>query len=240
MCWNAGEGAALRPCRYMPRMVRSIRLVALLLLLLAGTAWGAAWLRAAPGEPLAQSFARLFGAVPPSAGGIALPGGTSLGGPFTLRDHTGRTVTDADYRGSFMLVFFGFTFCPDVCPTELQTIAAAMDLLGPQSTRVRPLFISVDPGRDTPEKLAEYVALFHPSITGLTGTPEQVAAVARAYRVYYARSTPPGASEYLMDHSAFTYLMGPDGGLRAIFRPGASAEEIAGAVRANLGVTARS
>ena len=225
----------MRRGRYMPRMARSIRLVALLLLLLVGAAWGAAWLRAAPGEPLGQSFARLFGAVPPpSAGGIALAGGASLGGPFTLRDHTGRTVTDADYRGSLALVFFGFTFCPDVCPTELQTIATAMDLLGPQSTRVKPLFITVDPARDTPEKLAEYVALFHPAITGLTGTPEQIAAVARAYRVYYARATPPGASEYLMDHSAFTYLMGPDGALRAVFRPGAPAEEIAAAVRANL------
>ncbi|WP_376089725.1 SCO family protein [Roseomonas sp. CCTCC AB2023176] len=222
-------------------MIRSIRIAATVLLLLVGLAWGAAWFRAAPGEPLGQSFARLVaGAAPPSAGGVALPGGVSLGGPFALTDHTGRAVTDADYRGSFLLVFFGFTFCPDVCPTELQTVAAAMDLLGPQAARVRPLFITVDPARDTPAKLAEYVALFHPAITGLTGTPEQVAAVARAYRVYYARATPAGASEYLMDHSAFTYLMGPDGTLRTIFRPGVPAEEIAGALRAQLGAPARS
>ncbi len=216
-------------------MIRTLRVVALVLVLLAGLAWGAAWWRSVPGEPVGQSFARLFGAVPPTAGGVVLPGGTSLGGPFTLTDHDGRAVTDATYRGRLMLVFFGFTFCPDVCPTELQTVAAALDQLGPRAAEVRPLFVSVDPGRDTPAKLRDYVALFHPAITGLTGTPEQVAAAARAYRVYYARVTPPGASEYLMDHSAFTYLMGRDGTLRAIFRPGASAEEIAAGLRANLG-----
>ena len=221
-------------------MTRALRIAALLLLVL-GLAWGAAFVARQPGEGLAAAFARLAGsASPPSAGGVALPGGVTIGGPFSLTDGDGRAVTEADFRGKLALVFFGFTFCPDVCPTELQAVAQAMDLLGPQAGEVRPLFITVDPERDTPAKMKEYVALFHPAITGLTGTPAQVAQAARAWRVYYAKVTPPGASDYLMDHSAFTYLMGVDGALRAIFRPGVSAEELAAAIRANLSAAARS
>ncbi|WP_426958755.1 SCO family protein [Muricoccus radiodurans] len=216
-------------------MTRFVRIAALALLVLLGAIWGAAWLNRNPGEGIGASLARLAGNTPPpSAGGVAMPAGVSLGGPFTLRDHTGRTVTDADYRGKLALIFFGFTFCPDVCPTELQAISQTMDLLGAQADQVQPLFITVDPERDTPAKLAEYVALFHPRITGLTGTPEQIAAAARAFRVYYAKSTPQGSSEYLMDHSAFTYLLGRDGRLRSLFRPGATPEEMAAAIRANL------
>jgi protein SCO1/2 len=216
-------------------MTRAIRIAALVLLLALGAIWGTAWLARNPGEGIGQSFARLLGnAPPPSAGGVALPAGVSVGGSFSLRDHTGRDVTEADYKGKLELIFFGFTFCPDVCPTELQAVARAMDLLGPQADQVQPLFITVDPERDTPQKLAEYVSLFHPRITGLTGTPEQVAAAARTFRVYYSRVTPPGASDYLMDHSAFTYLMGRDGTLKALFRPGATPEELVTAIRANL------
>ncbi|MFC0384727.1 SCO family protein [Muricoccus vinaceus] len=216
-------------------MTRAIRIAVLLLVAALGGLWGAAFLARAPGEGLGASFARLVGGAAPSAGGVALPGGVSLGGPFTLVDGGGRTVTEADLRGKLSLVLFGFTFCPDVCPTELQAIAQTMDLLGAQNTQVRPVFITVDPERDTPAKMKEYVEQFHPAITGLTGTPQQVAAAARAWRVYYSKVTPPGSTEYLMDHSAFTYLMGRDGSLRALFRPGATPEEMAAAVRANLG-----
>lgn len=164
----------------------------------------------------------------------------SIGGPFQLLDHTGKSVTDADFRGRFMLIFFGYGNCPDVCPTELSTMAAALDLLGERAEMVQPLFVTVDPARDTPEFLAGYVANFHPRLVGLTGTAEQIARVAKAYRVYYARSpeasvAPAGkaeTAEYFMDHSAFVYLMGPDGEYRAMFRratsPKAMAATIAG------------
>jgi protein SCO1/2 len=125
-----------------------------------------------------------------------------------------------------MLVFFGFTFCPDVCPTELQKVAAVLDGLGPRAARIAPLFISVDHERDGPAQLAEYTQLFDERIVGLSGTAEQIAQAARAYRVYYGRTQPAGASTFLYDHSAFLYLMGPDGRLRAIYPPSATVSEI--------------
>jgi protein SCO1/2 len=217
-------------------MTRALRIAALLLILALGAIWGGAFLARRPGEGVGASFARLLGNAPaPSAGGVAVPGGVSIGGPFTLVDGDGKTVTQEDLRGKLALIFFGYTFCPDVCPTELQAVAQAMDLLGPQADQVRPVFITVDPERDTPAKVKDYVALFHPSIIGLTGTPEQVARAARAWRVYYNKATPSGASDYLMDHSSYTYLMGRDGSLRALFRPGVPPEEMAAAIRANLG-----
>ncbi|WP_424134477.1 SCO family protein [Roseomonas chloroacetimidivorans] len=217
-------------------MTRALRIAALLLILALGAIWGGAFLARRPGEGIGASFARLLGNAPaPSAGGVAVPGGVSIGGPFTLVDGDGKTVTQEDLRGKLALIFFGYTFCPDVCPTELQAVAQAMDLLGPQADQVRPVFITVDPERDTPAKVKDYVALFHPSITGLTGTPEQVARAARAWRVYYNKANPSGASDYLMDHSSYTYLMGRDGSLRALFRPGVPPEEMAATIRANLG-----
>jgi len=156
-----------------------------------------------------------------------------IGGKFQLIDHTGKTVTDADYHGGFMLIFFGYGYCPDVCPTELSTMATALDLLGRKADRVQPLFITIDPARDTPKFLAKFVANFHPRLIGLTGTPEQIAAAAKAYRVYYARSRDTaqansGASDdYFMDHSAFVYLMGPDGRYRTMFRRATKPETMA-------------
>ena len=135
-----------------------------------------------------------------------------LGGAFTLVAHTGETVSDTDFHGKYLLVFFGYTFCPDICPTSLQEMALTLDALGGEAAMIQPLFITIDPQRDTPEVLAEYVAAFDPRIIGLTGTPEQIAAAAKAYRAYYARSDPASDGDtYLMDHSAFIYLMGPDG-----------------------------
>jgi cytochrome oxidase Cu insertion factor (SCO1/SenC/PrrC family) len=167
-------------------------------------------------------------------GGMSVPPGVSIGGPFELVDHTGRTVTDRDYRGRFMLIFFGFTHCPDICPTELQVVADVLEKLGPRADRVAPLFITIDPERDSPGVLADYVALFDSRLIGLTGSEAQVAAAARAFRVYYAKTTPPGASTYLMDHSSFLYLVGPDGGFRALFRHGTPAEEIVRVIAAAL------
>jgi protein SCO1/2 len=169
-----------------------------------------------------------------AATGIAIPGGVQVGGPFALVDQTGAPVTDATWRGRWLLVYFGYTYCPDICPTELQAIAATLDLLGPLASRVVPLFITIDPDRDTPAHLADYVKLFDDRIVGLTGTPRQIADVAKAYRVYYAKVTPKDSTTYLMDHSSFIYLMGPDGTLRALFRPGATPQEIAGTLKARM------
>ena len=204
----------------MSRIIRWTA-IALIVAVLAGSA--ALWLR--PGG--------LSGASQLAAG-VAVPGGVQVGGPFSLVDDAGKPVTEASWPGRWMLIYFGYTFCPDVCPTELQTMAAALDALGPQAARVVPIFITVDPERDTPELLAGYVKLFDDRLIGLTGTPQQIAAVARAYRVYYAKVTPKESTTYLMDHSSFLYLMGPDGTLRMLFNPGTSAQDIAGAIRARL------
>ena len=180
----------------------------------------------------------VFIVVRPPAGiessGVSVPGGVSVGGPFALTDQHGAAVTDASYRGRWMLVYFGYTFCPDVCPTELQTIAGALDKLGPQASQIAPLFVTVDPERDTAAALADYVKLFDDRIVGLTGTPDQIAAVARAYRVYYAKATSKDSSPYLMDHSSFMYLMGPDGKFRALFRQGMSPQALADAIHTQM------
>jgi protein SCO1/2 len=188
------------------------------LLLLIGIGGAALWLRPAP-ESL----------------GPTLPAGVAIGGPFSLIDETGAPVTEKTYRGRHMLIFFGFTYCPDVCPTELAKIAATLDLLGQDAQRLVPLFVSIDPERDTPEALARYTDLFHPAIIGLTGTEAEVAAAARAFRVYYNKvKTGPEPDAYTMDHSAFVYLMGPDGGFRQLFSPQATPEQMAAAIRSHL------
>ena len=144
-----------------------------------------------------------------------------VGGPFTLTDHSGQRVSDTDFRGKFLLVIFGYTFCPDVCPSELQLISAALDALGPKAERIVPLFITVDPERDTPGQLATYVQSFHPRLIGLTGTGSEIAAVAKEYRVYVRKAPDPKSTAgYSMDHSALIYLMGPDGAYLAHFAPG--------------------
>lgn len=138
-------------------------------------------------------------------------GSAAVGGPFKLVDQSGRTVTDADYRGRYMLVYFGFTHCPDVCPAALQVMSAALDKLGARATSFAPVFITVDPERDTPEVLNEYLASF-PGTTGLTGSVDAVRAAATAYRVYFKKSKDEGsAAAYTIDHTSIIYLMGPDG-----------------------------
>lgn len=155
--------------------------------------------------------------------GAKAPGGVlqaemDIGGPFQLIDQHGKPVTDKTFRGQYMLIYFGYGFCPDVCPTELANIAAALDALGPKAENVAPIFITVDPERDTPEFLADYVVNFHPRLIGLTGTPENIKAAAKAYKVYYGKAKKPGEAEYLMDHTSFVYLMGPDGRFLFLFR----------------------
>lgn len=179
---------------------------------------------------------RLIQDKPQQAGGgiIINAAGGDVGGPFTLVNHDGETVTDADFRGRYMLIFFGFSFCPDVCPTELQAMGRALDRLDPETAeKIVPLFISVDPARDTPEELAKYVKAFHPRMIGLTGSRAQIDAAVQEFRAYYKLGQPsePGAKDYLVDHTSFQYLVGPDGELAAILRAGAGPEEIADALR---------
>ncbi len=169
-------------------------------------------------------------------GGRGGSGGiVKIGAPFTLVDHDGKTRSDGDFRGEYLLVFFGYTYCPDVCSTALSDMALALDALGDKAAKVRPLFITVDPARDTPERLKPYVVNFHPRLVGLTGTEEAVTGAAKAYRVYFAKSkaeATPG--EYLMDHTSIIYLMGPDGRYLTHFSPGTSAKTMAARIRENL------
>ena len=155
----------------------------------------------------------------------------SIGGPFTLTNAQGKSVTNADFRGRYMLVYFGYTFCPDVCPTTLNDVAQALDKLGPKADRLQPVFITVDPAQDTPAVMSQYTAAFTPRLEGLTGTQAQIATVAKEYRVYYApHRTGPNPDDYTMDHSSVLYVMGPDGGflgvIRADERPDAMARDL--------------
>jgi protein SCO1/2 len=137
---------------------------------------------------------------------------------FELVDQTGKTVRDEDFDGKWQLAFFGFTSCPDICPTTLANVTAALEQLGPAAEQLQPLLITVDPERDTPPVLKEYLTAFDPRILGLTGTPEQVEKALRSFRVY-ASKRPLDGGDYTMDHSAFIYLMNPNGEYAAHFSP---------------------
>jgi protein SCO1/2 len=136
----------------------------------------------------------------------------TIGGPFTLTAPDGTAVTDQTYRGKWLLVYFGYTFCPNTCPMTLNEIASALEKLGPDAAKVQPLFITVDPQRDTPKVMGEYTQSFDPRIVGLTGNPQQLASVAQEYGAYWVRHrTGPGAEDYVMDHSTYLYIMDPQG-----------------------------
>jgi cytochrome oxidase Cu insertion factor (SCO1/SenC/PrrC family) len=154
-----------------------------------------------------------------------------IGGPFGLTDQNGVRRTDADFRGKLMLVYFGFTYCPDICPTDLQAIGLAIDGLGAAGDAVQPLFITVDPERDTPQLLADYVPMFHPRLIGLSGDASAIREAARAYRVYYARVPKTDGSDYTVDHSAFIYLLDRQGGYLGYFPPGTPPDRITDAIR---------
>ena len=180
------------------------------------------------------------------------PPAVAIGGPFTLVDHESRPVTETNFKGRFMLVYFGYTFCPDVCPTALTDMGDALGMLGEAADKVTPVFITVDPDRDTPEHLKEYLKFFHPRLVGLTGTPEQTAAALKAYKVFAAKAAalepepkhdhPEGQKpgdghthgdedDYLMDHTSIIYLMGPDGAYKAHFSHGVTADHMAKGIR---------
>ncbi len=161
----------------------------------------------------------------------AEPAGIPIGGPFSLIDGDGRTVTDAAFRGRWMLVYFGYTHCPDACPTALQDMANALDQLGPRRKEVAAVFITVDPQRDTPPVMKDYAAAFDAGIVPLTGSDEAVAAAAKAYRVYFAKH-PTKDGGYDMDHSSIIYVMDPRGRFVANFTHETSPDQIAAKLKA--------
>jgi protein SCO1 len=154
----------------------------------------------------------------PSAGDLPQSSG-AIGGAFQLTGADGQRVSDRDFRGKWLLVYFGYTHCPDICPTTLADISQTLDLLGADSPQVQPLFISIDPERDTPQIVGEYVKEFDNRIIGLAGTPSEIAAVAKTYRVFYAKKEGADASNYFMEHTAFVYVIGPDGRYVTLLSP---------------------
>ncbi len=171
----------------------------------------------------------------PNKNRVITSGQALIGGPFELVGKDGKTVTDKDFRGRYMLVFFGFTHCPDICPAELQVMSAALDDLGDKADQVVPVFITVDPERDTPELVTAYVENFGRNFVGLTGSLEAVDKAAKAYRVTYQKFQEEGAGDnYSVDHSALVYLMGPDGKFVTHFPYGTSPEKMADTLRRYL------
>jgi protein SCO1/2 len=154
-----------------------------------------------------------------------------IGGPFALIDQTGMPRSEQDFKGKLLLVYFGFTYCPDICPTDLQAISLAIDQLGEAGDKVQPLFITVDPERDTAAHLAEYVPMFHPRLIGLTGDAAAIRKAADAYKVYYAKVPNEAGTDYTVDHTAFVYLMDSDGKYLGFFPPGTTPERIAEGIR---------
>lgn len=158
-----------------------------------------------------------------------------IGGPFTLTDQTGKIRRDDEFRGKLMIVYFGYTSCPDVCPTDLMAISQAIDALGADGEKIQPIFITLDPERDTQAQLGDYVAAFHPRLIGLTGTPEQIRAVALSYKVYYAKVKDERGTDYSIDHTGVVYLIGRDGHYLGFMPPQTSPDRLIDVLRKQLG-----
>jgi protein SCO1/2 len=196
--------------------------LALLPVLAAGAAACAQPGREQP-EPRRADAARLMNEL--------MSGRHPIGGPFTLSAPDGRRVSLGDFRGKLVLLYFGYVHCPDVCPTDLAAVSAALEALGTQAAEVQPLFVTLDPDRDTPEVLREYVAAFHPRFIALTGSEAEVRRIATVYKVFYERVPQPGASGYAIDHTAFTFLLDRDGNFHSLFPPGTPPQRIATMLR---------
>jgi protein SCO1/2 len=181
---------------------------------------------AAEGQPLEQ----------PSAAQMMddlMYGRGTVGGPFTLTDATGRKRSDSEFRGKLMIVYFGYTYCPDVCPADLMAITQALDALGPAAEGIQPIFITVDPERDT-RVLRDYVAAFHPSLIGLTGSPEEIRKVANAYKAFYAKVPMERSGDYSIDHAGVIYLMGRAGEYLGFMPPQTSPDRLTEVLRKYL------
>jgi protein SCO1/2 len=171
----------------------------------------------------------------PRLGQVVTSGVADVGGPFKLIDQTGKTVTDADFHGRYMLIYFGYSFCPDVCPTTLSVIGDALTKL--KEPRIVPVFITIDPERDTPKVLADYMKAFGPQFVGLTGSVDAIKAVEQKYRVYAAKKPiDPGNPKrgYGMDHSSVIYLMGPDGKMISFYDEAISPDDLAKELKSKI------
>jgi cytochrome oxidase Cu insertion factor (SCO1/SenC/PrrC family) len=156
-----------------------------------------------------------------------------VGGPFTLTDQTGKQRSDTDFRGKLMIVYFGYTYCPDVCPTDLMAITQALDALGPAAEGVQPVFITIDPERDT-KLLTDYVAAFHRSLVGLTGSPDEIRKVANSYKAFYVKVQDERSGDYSIDHAGVVYLMGRNGEYLGFMPPQTSPDRLTEVLRKNL------
>lgn len=181
---------------------------------------------------LSTSYATVEAADPETS----IPATTEIRARFSLVDHQGRAVTEKTYRGKWLLVFFGYTSCPDICPMTLYDIALAQKALDEEADRIQPIYISVDPERDTVDVLAKYIPSFGPSIVGLTGEPEQVKQTAQSFRVYYEKVAIPGKpGAYTIDHQSYLYLIRPDGEFETVFPHGMSVDRMTKALRLYIG-----
>lgn len=205
---------------------RSLPLIAVMLATLAaiGLAALVAW----------NQLSGTSGATARGPGEAVVAPGLAVGGSFHLTDHTGKPVTEADFAGQYMLIYFGYTACPDVCPTELSSIAAGIDILAEESpelaAQVVPVFITIDPARDTQAVMADYAAAFHPRMVGLTGTQAEIDEAAKKYRVYFAKGEVVSEDFYLMNHSSYIYFMGPQGEFITMFKGGVAPDVMAEAM----------
>lgn len=154
----------------------------------------------------------------------------AFGSPFTLQSTAGGTASEKSWPDKYKLIYFGFTYCPAICPTELQKMAYAMNTLGEKAAIIQPLFMTVDPERDDLAKMKDYVAMFHPRLIGLTGTPEQIKETLKGYKIYAAKAEQDGLSDYTIDHSSFIYFTAPDGRLLQVFKSDDTAQTIASSV----------
>jgi cytochrome oxidase Cu insertion factor (SCO1/SenC/PrrC family) len=212
----------LRPAR------RTWRAPALIALILAAAA--AAYLHLRPDPPGDEGrraeAARLMGEL--------MSGKGPVGGPFTLSDANGERRSLSDFRGKLVLLYFGFAYCPDVCPTDLMAMGNLVRSLGPDGEHVQPVFVTLDPERDKPEVLRAYVASFHPRFVALTGTEEEIRRVASSYKVYFEKVRVPGSSGYVIDHAAYVFLLDREGRFATLFPPGTPTERMAVMVREQL------
>jgi cytochrome oxidase Cu insertion factor (SCO1/SenC/PrrC family) len=156
-----------------------------------------------------------------------------VGGPFTLTDQSGKQRSDSEFRGKLMIVYFGYTYCPDVCPADLMAITQALDALGPAAEGIQPVFITIDPERDT-KALTEYVSAFHHSLIGLTGSPEEIRRVANSYKAFYAKGQDEPSGDYSIDHTGVIYLMGRNGEYLGFMPPQTNPDRLTEVLRKNL------
>ncbi len=179
-----------------------------------------------PAEGTRAGAARLMGDL--------MSGKGPVGGPFTLTDQDGQRRSLSDFRGRLILLYFGFTYCPDICPTDLMSVGNLIRSLGPEGNELQPIFVTLDPERDTREVLRAYATSFHPRFVSFSGTEDEIRRVATSYKVFFEKVRPPGVSTYLIDHSAYVFLLDREGRFITLFPPGTPQERMAVMVREQL------